>query len=155
MDFDEQSKIYKQVRIQNGGGLRQMSVKLSSTMTDILHVALQLYFPAGVSKKGLFDEFEFRVCTADNVVVEECNVGEIYERTKVKRLRLNICSQKSKRTQETHSDSPSSTETLSVCRQNALSHSRSEESGGGTISVSFLANYALNSCYLSLQHLLV
>jgi hypothetical protein len=138
MDFDSKSKMYKQVRIQNGGGLRQMSVNLSCTMADVRNNALLLFFPGGNSKKGRVDEFEFEVCTADNVVIENCTVGEIYERTKVKRLRLNIRSMPIRGLHETATGMSSESNTTSQFTANASSANSLYESDSDDNLVSIL-----------------
>ena len=91
-DFDPASQMHKQVRIQNGGGIRHLSVPRSTTVEDILQIALQLFFPDGKNKKGDIGDFEFQIRNFDGSSVGQCTLGELYERTKVKMLRLNIFS---------------------------------------------------------------
>ena len=91
-DFDPASQMHKQVRIQNGGGIRHLSVPKLMTVEDILQSALQLFFPDGKNKKGDIGDFEFEIRNFDGSSVGQCTMGELYERTKVKMLRLNIFS---------------------------------------------------------------
>jgi len=59
---------------------------------DILQSALQLFFPDGKNKKGDIGDFEFQIRNVDGSSVGQCTLGELYERTKVKMLRLNVFS---------------------------------------------------------------
>jgi len=93
-DFDHVCHMHKQVRIQNGGGIRHLSVPKLTTVEDILQSALQLFFPDGKNKKGDIGDFEFEIRSFDGSSVGQCTLGELYERTKVKMLRLNIFSRK-------------------------------------------------------------
>ena len=91
-DFDPASQMHKQVRIQNGGGVRHLSCPKLTTVEDILQSALQLFFPDGKNKKGDVGDFEFEIRNVDGSSVGQCTLGELYERTKVKMLRLNVFS---------------------------------------------------------------
>lgn len=138
LDFNEQSQTYKQVRIQNGGGLRIVRVNRSATTEEILRVGLELFFPEGKSKKGQVEDFEFRVCTADDVVLGRSTIAEVYERFKVNRLRLNIHSRRKKCVHETDSGLPLSKKKATFCCGEASSLSSCQESGLGKKSVSCL-----------------
>lgn len=91
-DFDPASQTHKQVRIQNGGGIRHLSAPTVMTVEDVLQTALQLFFPDGKNKKGDVGDFDFHIRSFDGSSVGHCTLGELYERTKVKMLRLNIFS---------------------------------------------------------------
>src|SRR5258708_6351995 len=53
---------YKQVRFSNGGGIRHMKVSKDLTMSEILGIGFDLFFPNGTSSKGLdVAMFDFEV----------------------------------------------------------------------------------------------
>lgn len=93
-DFQPTLQTHKQVRVQNGGGIRHLTVPKSMMATDILQTALQLFFPDGKNKMGDIGDFEFEIRNVDGSSVGQCTMGELYERTKVKMLRLVILSRK-------------------------------------------------------------
>jgi len=84
---------FKQVRAQNGGGVRHLKEICKSTCTEeLLATGLPLFFPNGENKKGKLEDFEFDVRDANGTILEGCSIGELYESRKVKILRLYICS---------------------------------------------------------------
>jgi len=121
-DLDPASQNYKQVRSQNGGGIRHLSVPKSMTVEDILHSALQLFFPDGKNKKGDIGDFEFEIRNVDGSSVGQCTMGELYERTKVKMLRLNIFSRKKTYDQSTLSTKRSPVLGSHVTKRLVLDH---------------------------------
>lgn len=121
-DLDPASQNYKQVRSQNGGGIRHLSVPKSMTVEDILQSALQLFFPDGKNKKGDIGDFEFEIRNVDGSSVGQCTMGELYERTKVKMLRLNIFSRKKTYDQSTLSTKRSPVLGSHVTKRLVLDH---------------------------------
>lgn len=68
-----------------------MSVDVQSTFPDLLEASKQLFFPDGVSKKGMVDEFEFTIRSFDHTELElDLTIGELLERTKVKLLHVYL-----------------------------------------------------------------
>ena len=100
-DFDTGYQTYKQVRSQYGGGIRHLSLSKGMAVEDIMQVSLKLFFPDGKNRKGDIDDFEFEIRNADGSSVGQCTIGELYERLKVKMLRLNIFSRKKTYAQST------------------------------------------------------
>ena len=58
INFDNKSKLFHQVRINNnGGGIRYASFPADTTVDEILLKAKVLFFPDGLSSKGSIDDF--------------------------------------------------------------------------------------------------
>jgi len=121
-DFEPASQTHKQVRSQNGGGIRHLSVPKSMTVEDILQSALQLFFPDGKNKKGDIGDYEFEIRNVDGSSVGQCTMGELYERTKVKMLHLNIFSRKKTYAQSTLSTKQSPEPGSHVTKRLVLDH---------------------------------
>lgn len=51
----------KQVRSPSGGGTRNVHIEVNTKISELLQVAKGLFFPAGNSKKGSEEQFEFYV----------------------------------------------------------------------------------------------
>ena len=74
----------QQVRKQTGGGTRKLSVPKSATSNDIAQHALNLFFPDGISKKGVkLGDVSYHVCdfSASRIQTMQ-SVGETYEKEK-------------------------------------------------------------------------
>lgn len=81
----------KQVRSQSGGGTRSYDIEIESSMEDVLVTAKGLFFPNGVSKKGLVSSFSFYMADQTHTKLNpEVTVGELLTSTKVKTLRLYL-----------------------------------------------------------------
>ncbi|XP_061755685.1 uncharacterized protein LOC133552492 [Nerophis ophidion] len=85
-----ESGMYHQVRTRKGGGTRNLSVQKSVTMGELLEtVGKCLFFANGHSSKGLIEDFEFDICDySHSPVPREVTVGQLYEQTKLKMLRV-------------------------------------------------------------------
>ena len=83
---------YHQVRTQNGGGTRHATMEKASTVSLILELGKQLFFPDGASTKGRAEDFDFVVCDfkRKEIALNE-SIGSLYEQTKLKLLRFYIC----------------------------------------------------------------
>lgn len=91
LNYDIDMKSYTQVRQRTGGGTRKMSVNVQATFRDLLEESKQLFFPHGVSNKGMVDEFEFTIRSFDHTELElDLTIGELLERTKVKLLHVYL-----------------------------------------------------------------
>ena len=91
MDYENSTKNYKQVRKQNGGGTRHVEVSKTAQIATILKLGQDLFFPDGVSKKGPIKDFNFTVNDFREFSMGDSNVGQLYSETKVKMLRLYLC----------------------------------------------------------------
>ncbi|XP_061757346.1 uncharacterized protein LOC133553306 isoform X2 [Nerophis ophidion] len=84
-----ESGMYHQVRTRKGGGSRNLSVQKSVTMGEVLETGKCLFFANGHSSKGLIEDFEFDICDySHSPVPREVTVGQLYEQTKLKMLRV-------------------------------------------------------------------
>lgn len=86
---------YQQVRTRNGGGTRHATVDKSTTVSQILEMGKELFFPDGTSTKGVIEDFLFEVCDfKKNRIPLDETVGNLYEKTKLRLLRFYICTKK-------------------------------------------------------------
>ena len=84
-----ESGTYHQVRTRKGGGTRNLSVQKSVTMGELVETGKGLFFPNGHSSKGPMEDFEFDICDySHNSVPHEVTVGQLYEQTKLRMLRI-------------------------------------------------------------------
>jgi len=91
--YDLKSCKFQQVRQQQGGGTRHLSVPKEITMTEVMAIGIQLFFPSGTSQKGSAESFVFEIHDfSENVVQDDDTIEEVYNRTKVRMLRLYLCS---------------------------------------------------------------
>ncbi|XP_041841968.1 uncharacterized protein LOC121640323 [Melanotaenia boesemani] len=85
---------YHQVRTRHGGGTRHLSVQKTVTMEELLITGKDLFFPNGHSAKGPVECFMFDIRDfSHNIVPLECTVAQLYEQTKIRVLRIYLCSQ--------------------------------------------------------------
>lgn len=94
MDFDHSTKEFRQVRSNSGGGTRQLKVKKEYGVNKLLELSTALFFPGGTSKRGRQEEFDLSMQDFRGCELGEATVGELYETTSVKMLRLYLCSKK-------------------------------------------------------------
>lgn len=88
-----QSGTYHQIRTRNGGGTRHLSVQKSITMGELLQTGKDLFFPNGHSLKGPVEDFDFDIRDyTHNVVSPEETVAQLYEQSKLRMLRVYVCS---------------------------------------------------------------
>ena len=106
MNYDFMSGSYKAVRTAKGGGTRLVTVERNTNIQEIQHLAMKLFFPEGKSKVLKLKDLHFEMCDfQQNVIDEECTIDELYEKTKVKLLRVYLCTKKkSKYVHDTESD---------------------------------------------------
>ncbi|XP_035985847.1 uncharacterized protein LOC110368198 isoform X1 [Fundulus heteroclitus] len=95
MNFNEKENSFKQVRSVKGGGTRHISVDRQAKVSDIQEMAESLFFPNGVCRSlNLADH----VCSihdfAQNEMDPDVTVEDLYEKTKVKLLRLYLCTKR-------------------------------------------------------------
>lgn len=88
LHFETQSSTYLQIRTRKGGGTRNLLVQKSVTMGELLETG-KGFFPNGHSSKGATEDFEFDIRDYQhNVLSSEVTVGQLYEQTKLKMLRM-------------------------------------------------------------------
>ncbi|KAF6729949.1 hypothetical protein FQA47_008711 [Oryzias melastigma] len=86
---------YHQVRAKHGGGTRHLCVQKTVTMEELLETGKDLFFSNGHSTKGPVDDFVFDIRDFSHKIVPPgCTVNELYEQTKIKMLRIYLCTQK-------------------------------------------------------------
>ncbi|XP_071832111.1 uncharacterized protein [Apostichopus japonicus] len=91
IDFNFKEGEYKQVRIQNGGGTRQVRVDRNAKKDDILEIAKGLFFPNGKSPRGKLSDFTLSLTDISmQEVGKDMTIGEMYDAFKVPMLRCYI-----------------------------------------------------------------
>ncbi|XP_046341918.1 G2/M phase-specific E3 ubiquitin-protein ligase-like [Haliotis rufescens] len=104
MDFDTKVNAFKQVRSQNGGGTRHLSVYRDAGQADILAVAKQLFFTDGESKRGNEAQFTFSIKDFKGEEMGQKTVANVYEETKVKIIRFYMYTKKKENEQDLSTD---------------------------------------------------
>ena len=80
-----------QVKKRKGGGTRGVRVLRSYTKLDLIEEGKRLFFPNGVSGKGLVQDFDFDILDFKDMIVHDgVTVGEIYDDTKIPLLRFYL-----------------------------------------------------------------
>ncbi|CAL8395527.1 unnamed protein product [Boreogadus saida] len=80
---------FHQVKTKKGGGTRHLSVNKSITMGELLELGKGLFFPNGESSKGPMANFNFDIRDySHKAVPPEVTVGQLYEQTKLRMLRV-------------------------------------------------------------------
>ncbi|CAL9685205.1 unnamed protein product [Knipowitschia caucasica] len=93
----------KQQREKCGGGTRKLDMPKESKKTDILRIALDLFFPKGVSKQGNLEEVSYDILDfkEDAVLDEDVTVGDLYSILKMGILRFYLCTKTKESTNTT------------------------------------------------------
>ncbi|KAJ0060284.1 hypothetical protein NL108_007791, partial [Boleophthalmus pectinirostris] len=109
MNFNEFEERYKQVKSINGGGTRSLTISVKQTMEDIKVLAENLFFPNGLSKKKQCLSHYSTNIESSQIHLEMSNtIEEAYNKSKVKILRLYLCTKKKgSRDTEAETDEPS------------------------------------------------
>lgn len=95
MDFDEEKGGFKQVKSVSGGGTRHLSVDKNETVSNIKLMAENLFFPNGTSKKNKsLSHYSTHIESSQMHVDASSTVDELYKQSKVKILRLYLCTRK-------------------------------------------------------------
>ena len=82
---------YKQVRLRNGGGTRNLRVEKSCTIKDIHVIAMSMFFPDGHSKLGSLDDMETDVRDFKGDKLDlDMTVQAHYDHFKVKMMRMYL-----------------------------------------------------------------
>ncbi|TKS66012.1 hypothetical protein D9C73_000068 [Collichthys lucidus] len=92
MDYDEDEERYKQVKSANGGGTRHLSVEKDETVADIKVMAENIFFPNGCSKKKIrLSNYSTHMESSQIHINVSNTVDELYNKSKLKMLRLYLC----------------------------------------------------------------
>ncbi|XP_063760574.1 uncharacterized protein LOC134878467 [Eleginops maclovinus] len=82
-----------QVRTKGGGGTRHLSVEKTVTVAELPEIGKDLFFPDGHSAKGPIGKFEFDLRDfSQKSLPLDCTVNQLYEKTKLRMLRVYTCS---------------------------------------------------------------
>ncbi|XP_071832423.1 uncharacterized protein [Apostichopus japonicus] len=93
---------YKQVRIQNGGGIRRLIMPKAMNVSHVLEEAKKLFFPDGLSPKGTLADFKFEMMDVRKLpFVNNPTIEEMYETTKLSVLRMYISTKEIERDEST------------------------------------------------------
>lgn len=85
------SKVYTQVRTKYGGGTRRISVSKEAKCSELLERAKELFFPNGVSTKGLLSEFNCELLDfKSHSFSMELTVQQMYEISAMSTLRFYL-----------------------------------------------------------------
>ncbi|XP_053569278.1 uncharacterized protein LOC128659724 [Bombina bombina] len=89
-----QAFCYKQVRRPLGGGTRIINVKKDDTVSNIMDIGKNLFFPNGISKKGRLVDMDIMVSLLGTYepLQPDLTVRNLFDQTQHKHLRLYICS---------------------------------------------------------------
>ncbi|KAK0134209.1 hypothetical protein N1851_030221 [Merluccius polli] len=91
MNVREKDNDFKQVRTVKGGGTRHVSVDRYTTVREIQEMAESLFFPNGLYKSlKLEDHVRGIRDFSQNKIDQDCTVEDLYEKNKVKMLRLYL-----------------------------------------------------------------
>lgn len=95
MDFNEKDKRYKQVKAISGGGTRHLTIDKDKTVVEIKKLAEDLFFPNGFSKKKKrLSDYSTEIESSQVHVNSWSTVDNLYEESKVKILRLYLCTKR-------------------------------------------------------------
>lgn len=83
---------FHQVKTKNGGGTRHLTCQKNVKIEELMKTGKELFFPHGLSPKGHAEKFIFEIRDfSQNIVSPECTVCQLYDQTKLRMLRLYIC----------------------------------------------------------------
>lgn len=87
-----QSGDFHQVRSKFGGGTRHLALEKNTTVSEVMTIAKELFFPGGLSSKGSIMDFTLSMCDFKRQTVSlDSTLAELYEEFKLKMLRLYLC----------------------------------------------------------------
>uniref|UniRef100_A0A096MDM0 HECT domain-containing protein n=1 Tax=Poecilia formosa TaxID=48698 RepID=A0A096MDM0_POEFO len=87
-----QSGDFHQVRSKFGGGTRHLALEKNTTVSEVMTIAKELFFPCGLSSKGSIMDFTLSMCDFKRqTVFLDSTLTELYEQFKFKMLQLYLC----------------------------------------------------------------
>lgn len=100
LHYDVYEKCFKVVRQAKGGGVRDMTLPLTSTKDDIIQVAKECFFPSGKSTFGTEDSMHFSLANFHKEEIDTSSTPSPFtldwylQSTKLTRLKLFLTSKK-------------------------------------------------------------
>ena len=102
MHYDNEKRVFKQVRAKRGGGTRKLNVSKDAQKRELIQDAARLFFPNERNSLGSLTDFELDLTNYQEVPLDEVTtVGKLYQETKLPLLRFYLTTQ----TKE-HNDRP-------------------------------------------------
>lgn len=84
---------FHQVRTRHGGGTRHLTVKKNTSVEELMTMGKDLFFPKGISSKGPTESYTFEMRDFSQTTMPfNITVNELYEQSKLRMLRLYLCS---------------------------------------------------------------
>lgn len=111
MNCNEKENEFKLVRAVKGGGTRHVTVDRHTTAREVQKMAEALFFPNGAFKSLKLENHVCFMCDfSQNEVEQDSTVDDLYDKNKVKLLRLYLYTKYSKtHAQDNSADSPPAT----------------------------------------------
>lgn len=104
MHYDNDKKVYKQVRAKRGGGTRKLDISKDAQKRDLIQEAVGLFFPNGRNNLGSVTDFELNLTNYQELPLDEVTtVGKLYEETKLPLLRFYLTTQIKEHNDRPHS----------------------------------------------------
>ena len=113
LDYNQDKQKYQQVRLPQGGGTRRLSAKKSNSPSEMLKIAQDLFFPAGVSSKEKLSRYESKLFDNRHQEVND-TVEEIYNSTKMPTVRYYLATKHTAK----HDDTGDNDQTLNAESEN-------------------------------------
>ncbi|XP_038160923.1 uncharacterized protein LOC119796437 [Cyprinodon tularosa] len=100
-----QSGDFHQVRSKCGGGTRHLEMEKTTTVSEVMTTAKELFFPGGLSSKGSIMDFTLSMCDFKRQAVPlDSTLSELYEQFKSKMVRLYLCTKELEHSSEDQND---------------------------------------------------
>jgi len=91
LHYESVERCFKQVRPVKGGGTKHLTTPIDATIQSLLELAIDIFFPNGVSQYGKLSNFEFTMVNFDGSPLPMTDTVEtVYRTKKVKMLRLYL-----------------------------------------------------------------
>lgn len=95
LDYAFHVKEYKQIYMKTGGGIKHETFSVDTLLSTILKVATGWFFPNDQNRRGNISEYDFFITDPSHTELDgHITVGDMYDETKVKILRLYIASKR-------------------------------------------------------------
>ncbi|XP_032446109.1 uncharacterized protein LOC116737195 [Xiphophorus hellerii] len=103
--YDEEQQAFKQVRARRGGGTRKVDVSKDAKKSEIIQMAIGLFFPNGRNREGSIADFEMDLKDYQEVAIDDkITVGQMFHVTKLTILRFYLTTHKKKANQSVSQD---------------------------------------------------
>ncbi|XP_078018467.1 uncharacterized protein LOC144458790 [Epinephelus lanceolatus] len=95
VDYDSAEQRFKQVRAVKGGGTRSLTIERNTTVDEIRVLAESIFFPNGSSTRKKLSDYRTEVRDFAQCQIKfSSTCKELYEHTKVRLLRLYLCTKR-------------------------------------------------------------